>query len=267
MGSSIHWRIMETPNMMLLLCPIVSKINVLILLVVYCSCSNFCCSHSCFYFISTKDFPQKDEDGIPVELPAGGAIFFNGYLLHKSLPNVSNGFRRAFANHYMSAEVRVYFGFLIHWKMISFTRSSFLTPEDEWMNPTSVFWLLIPVHLLLTIHWLHIPSPFIQSMLPWNWDGRIAGVVTDMRDIIMVCGHDPYTWKVFNLTMLTNIPLELCLHLHNLVWPDTFVSHRVLNLTHTHIFVPSPKHKLPISIKSLPHIDADLMGTTNGLYW
>eukprot|EP00118_Oscarella_pearsei_P002517 m.10766 g.10766 ORF g.10766 m.10766 type:complete len:321 (+) comp22643_c0_seq1:22-984(+) len=40
----------------------------------------------------------------PVELKSGSCVFFNGYLLHRSLPNNSNRFRRAFANHYMSAE-------------------------------------------------------------------------------------------------------------------------------------------------------------------
>ena len=32
-------------------------------------------------------------------------MFFNGYLLHRSLPNYAPaGFRRALVNHYMSAE-------------------------------------------------------------------------------------------------------------------------------------------------------------------
>jgi ectoine hydroxylase-related dioxygenase (phytanoyl-CoA dioxygenase family) len=33
-----------------------------------------------------------------------------------------------------------------------------------------------------------------NSMLPWDWDGRIAPT-RDMRDIVMVCGEDPYAWK------------------------------------------------------------------------
>ena len=32
-------------------------------------------------------FPWRDEDAIPVEVPAGSIVFFNGYLLHRSLPN------------------------------------------------------------------------------------------------------------------------------------------------------------------------------------
>ena len=45
------------------------------------------------------------EDAVPVEVPAGAIVFFNGYLLHMSLPNTrSTGFRRALVNHYMSAE-------------------------------------------------------------------------------------------------------------------------------------------------------------------
>ena len=35
----------------------------------------------------------------------GSVVFFNGYLLHRSLRNRrSNGFRRALVNHYMRAE-------------------------------------------------------------------------------------------------------------------------------------------------------------------
>ena len=40
-------------------------------------------------------------------LVLGSAVFFNGYLLHRSLPNVTKGYRRAFANHYMSAESKL----------------------------------------------------------------------------------------------------------------------------------------------------------------
>ncbi|XP_065829295.1 phytanoyl-CoA dioxygenase, peroxisomal-like isoform X2 [Oscarella lobularis] len=69
----------------------------------------------------------------PVELKSGSSVFFNGYLLHRSLANKSKGFRRAFANHYMSAE----------------------------------------------------------SLLPWTNDGRFE-VGDDMRDVLMVCGEDPY---------------------------------------------------------------------------
>jgi phytanoyl-CoA hydroxylase len=50
-------------------------------------------------------FPYQDSDSIPVEVPAGGAVIFDGYLLHRSLPNLKAGsLRRAVANHYMSAQ-------------------------------------------------------------------------------------------------------------------------------------------------------------------
>jgi len=40
-----------------------------------------------------------------------------------------------------------------------------------------------------------------ESMLPWDWDGRITPVPKDMRDIIMVCGTDPYAYRgVHNYT-------------------------------------------------------------------
>lgn len=55
--------------------------------------------------IEAYDFPYRDEDAVPVEVPAGSAVIFNGYLLHRSLPNTGrHGYRRALANHYMSAE-------------------------------------------------------------------------------------------------------------------------------------------------------------------
>lgn len=51
------------------------------------------------------DFPYTDDQSVPVEIPAGTALIFNGYLLHRSLENSGrHGYRRALANHYMSAE-------------------------------------------------------------------------------------------------------------------------------------------------------------------
>jgi ectoine hydroxylase-related dioxygenase (phytanoyl-CoA dioxygenase family) len=51
-----------------------------------------------------QDHPYPREGGIPVELKAGGVAFFNGYVLHRSLPNrAPAGFRRALVTHYMSA--------------------------------------------------------------------------------------------------------------------------------------------------------------------
>ncbi len=50
-------------------------------------------------------FPYSNDDAIPVEVKAGSIVFFNGYLLHRSLPNYAQGgFRRSLVNHYMSAE-------------------------------------------------------------------------------------------------------------------------------------------------------------------
>jgi phytanoyl-CoA hydroxylase len=55
--------------------------------------------------IEAYNFPYADSDAVPVEIPAGTALFFNGYLLHRSLQNSGkHGYRRALANHYMSAE-------------------------------------------------------------------------------------------------------------------------------------------------------------------
>jgi phytanoyl-CoA hydroxylase len=50
-------------------------------------------------------FRYREEDAVPVELPAGSALVFDGHLLHRSLPNTgAHGLRRALVNHYMSAE-------------------------------------------------------------------------------------------------------------------------------------------------------------------
>lgn len=50
-------------------------------------------------------FPYTEADEVPVEVKAGSIVFFNGYLLHRSLPNVKkSGYRRVLVNHYMSAE-------------------------------------------------------------------------------------------------------------------------------------------------------------------
>lgn len=52
-----------------------------------------------------RGWPWTNDDAVPVEVKAGSIVFFNGYLLHRSLPNyASAGYRRALVNHYMSAE-------------------------------------------------------------------------------------------------------------------------------------------------------------------
>lgn len=53
----------------------------------------------------SRDYPWTDADSVPVEVKAGSIVFFNGYLLHRSLPNYAKtGYRRVLVNHYMSAE-------------------------------------------------------------------------------------------------------------------------------------------------------------------
>ena len=45
----------------------------------------------------------RDEDGVPVEAPAGSVIWFNSQVLHKSTDNHSHRFRRANVAHYIDA--------------------------------------------------------------------------------------------------------------------------------------------------------------------
>jgi ectoine hydroxylase-related dioxygenase (phytanoyl-CoA dioxygenase family) len=58
------------------------------------------------------DFPFRDEESVPVEVEAGSVVFFNGYLLHRSLPNraPAGTYRRSLVNHYMSCESHLPWG-------------------------------------------------------------------------------------------------------------------------------------------------------------
>lgn len=73
-------------------------------------------SHRPGVLYQTRDHGRPDEfdptdeaygfdasDAIPVEVQTGDVVFFNGYLLHRSLKNRSDRTRRALVNHYMSA--------------------------------------------------------------------------------------------------------------------------------------------------------------------
>ena len=52
------------------------------------------------------EFPYTDDQAVPVEVEAGSVVFFNGYLLHRSLPNRApeGTSRRSLVNHFMSCE-------------------------------------------------------------------------------------------------------------------------------------------------------------------
>jgi phytanoyl-CoA hydroxylase len=50
-----------------------------------------------------ESYGFDDAAEVPVEVPAGGVVFFNGYLLHRSKRNRSPRFRRALVNHYCNA--------------------------------------------------------------------------------------------------------------------------------------------------------------------
>jgi len=52
---------------------------------------------------SDESYGFDDQSEVAVEVEAGTVVFFNGYLLHRSLRNRSGGFRRALVNHYCNA--------------------------------------------------------------------------------------------------------------------------------------------------------------------
>jgi phytanoyl-CoA hydroxylase len=55
--------------------------------------------------VEAHEFPYTDDQAVPVEVDAGDAVVFNGYLLHRSLPNTRpRGLRRALVHHCMSAQ-------------------------------------------------------------------------------------------------------------------------------------------------------------------
>jgi ectoine hydroxylase-related dioxygenase (phytanoyl-CoA dioxygenase family) len=55
--------------------------------------------------VESYGFAYSEADAVPVEVPAGAVVLFDGYLLHRSLPNTGvHGMRRAFVSHYTSAE-------------------------------------------------------------------------------------------------------------------------------------------------------------------
>ena len=73
-------------------------------------------SHRTGYLYPQRDHQRPDEfdqsreshgfddsDAVPVEVRAGDVVFFNGYLLHRSLKNRSQNLRRVLVNHYMNA--------------------------------------------------------------------------------------------------------------------------------------------------------------------
>jgi phytanoyl-CoA hydroxylase len=49
------------------------------------------------------NMPYERDSGVAIEVKAGGVVFFNGYILHRSLNNTTQGARRALVNHYMNA--------------------------------------------------------------------------------------------------------------------------------------------------------------------
>ena len=82
--------------------------------------SRFDCSRE------STGFPYSDEDAVAVEVEAGDVVCFNGYLLHRSLPNrATSGYRRALVNHYMSAES------LLPWTVVADKHTCFIDDSSR----------------------------------------------------------------------------------------------------------------------------------------
>ncbi len=54
-----------------------------------------------------ESYGFDDTGEVPVEVARGSVVFFNGYLLHRSRRNSSDGYRRALVNHYCNAWSRL----------------------------------------------------------------------------------------------------------------------------------------------------------------
>jgi len=52
---------------------------------------------------ANESYGFDDSGELPVEVPAGTVLFFNGHLLHRSAKNRSTAYRRVLVNHYMNA--------------------------------------------------------------------------------------------------------------------------------------------------------------------
>ena len=55
------------------------------------------------YDFAPESYGFDESLAVPVEVKAGDVVFFNGYLLHKSLKNRSQSYRRVLVSHYMNA--------------------------------------------------------------------------------------------------------------------------------------------------------------------
>ncbi|MBB6052844.1 phytanoyl-CoA dioxygenase family protein [Armatimonas rosea] len=55
------------------------------------------------YDFAPQSYGFDESLAVPVEVPVGSVVFFNGYLLHKSLKNRSEVYRRVLVSHYMNA--------------------------------------------------------------------------------------------------------------------------------------------------------------------
>ena len=53
--------------------------------------------------VSAESYGFNESTAVPVEVPVGSVVFFNGYLLHRSLRNRSQIYRRVLVNHYCNA--------------------------------------------------------------------------------------------------------------------------------------------------------------------
>ncbi len=99
---------------------------------------------------------EMEERAIPVEVPKGALVFFNNALLHRSTPNRSDRFRRAYIVHYMKATIQ-------------HTRNRQWTPEGtEHWGTNEMYICGVPGTVQTT--------PEKESM---NWDNALGRTLTE----------------------------------------------------------------------------------------
>ena len=101
---------------------------------------------------------EMEERAVPVVVPKGALVFFNNALLHRSTPNRSDRFRRAYVVHYMKATIQ-------H------------TERGRWIPPGAENWGTPEMY----ISGKQYPScvQTTQEHQSMNWDNALGGTLSE----------------------------------------------------------------------------------------